>query len=112
MGYFQYDGSTKTDIEDRVLAHLQIVIGAKLRRSESFYFTWKEDVSLGSGRTTVWIHAGAGLKFKFHGSRQPAINPAWLTAFTMTANSATGLYVVPEPADDHVVRERESMLVG
>ncbi|RKT35770.1 hypothetical protein DEU34_0273 [Microbacterium sp. AG1240] len=99
MGYFIYDSSTKTEIDDRLLAHLQLVIGAKLRRSEYFFFTWKEDASVGAGRTTVWIHSGAGLRFKFHGSRQPAINHAWLKALTLTANSSAGLYAVREPAD-------------
>ncbi|MFG6474999.1 ATP-dependent DNA ligase [Microbacterium sp. P06] len=98
MGYFTYDNDTKTEIEDRLLAHLQVVIGTKLRRSESFYFTWKDEASLGSGRTTVWMHPGAGLKFKFAGSRQPEISRAWLTALAYAANLPTGLYAVREPS--------------
>ena len=97
MGTFTYDSNTKTEIEDRLLAHLQIVMGAKLRRSESFFFTWKDDVSLGSGRITVWIHPGVALKFKFHGSRQPAISQLWLQSLVQTANQPHGLYATPEP---------------
>lgn len=99
MGYFTYDSNTKTEIEDRLLAHLQIVIGTKLRRSEPFFFSWKEEVSVGSGRVTVWIHPGAGLKFKYHGSRQPLISQAWLHALAHTANQPQGLYAVREPAN-------------
>ncbi|ALJ20537.1 DUF7882 family protein [Microbacterium sp. No. 7] len=99
MGKFIYAGSTKVDVEDRALAHLQAVIGAKLRRGESFYFTWREDVSVGGGRTSVWLHQAVPLVYKFHGSRRPSLNPAWLDALTHTANSSGGLHVVPEPAE-------------
>lgn len=102
MGKFTYDGIVKVDFDDRLLAHLQTVIGAKLRRGESFHFTWKDDTSIGDGRTTVWIHPRVSLVYKFYGSRRPALNARWVEALMFNANSVTGLYVVPEPADiDH-----------
>ncbi|KEP75671.1 ATP-dependent DNA ligase [Microbacterium sp. SUBG005] len=97
MGKFIYDSSTKTEFEDRLLAHLQVVIMTKVRRGESFTFTWKDDVSTGGGRTTVFIHPHASLQFKYHGGRQPHLNPAWVNALTFNANSPRGLYVVREP---------------
>lgn len=97
MGKFIYEGGPKVEIEDRALTHLEIVMAAKLRRGEPFGFTWKEDLSVGGGRTTVWIHAGSSLVFKFVGSRQPAINRDWVDALASTANSPGGLYLVPEP---------------
>jgi hypothetical protein len=39
MGAFNYDSTLKVDFDDRVLAHIQIVIGAKLRRGESCYLS-------------------------------------------------------------------------
>ncbi|KAB1867357.1 ATP-dependent DNA ligase [Microbacterium algeriense] len=98
MGKFIYDGGPKTEIEDRTLTHLQLVMTAKLRRGEPFAFTWREDASIGSGRTTVWIHPGSNLVFSYHGSRQPTVNRAWIEALAYTANGPTGLYLVPEPA--------------
>lgn len=97
VGKFIYDGGVKVDIDDRVLAHVQIVIGSKLRRGEPFYFTWKDAVAIGNGRTTVWVHPRCSLVYKFYGSRKPQLNPAWLDALATTANSAGGLYLVPEP---------------
>lgn len=97
MGKFIYDGGPKTEIEDRALAHLQLVMTAKLRRSEPFAFTWKDDSSVGGGRTTVWVHAGSSLVSKYAGSRQPSINRAWVDALAYTSNAPTGLYLVPEP---------------
>ncbi|MFH8251859.1 ATP-dependent DNA ligase [Microbacterium sp. B2969] len=100
MGRFQYEDSVRVDFDDRVLAHLQTVMGMKLRRSESFYFTWRESVDLGGGRTSVWIHSRAGLVFKFHGSRMPRLNRTWLDALMQTANSPGGLQIIPEPAEN------------
>lgn len=97
MGKFIYDGNISTDFEDRLLAHLQAVITAKVRRQESFVFTWKDDLGTGGGRTSVYIHPGVSLVFKFHGSRAPQMSTGWLQASTYTANSPRGLYVVPEP---------------
>ena len=97
VGRFNYDGSVKVDFDDRVLAHLQVVITQKLRRGEPFPFTWRNEPSLGDGRTTVWLHPYASLVYKYSGSRQPSLNRAWLEALTQTANSTAGLYVVPEP---------------
>ena len=99
MGKFTYDGIVKVDFEDRLLAHLQLVIGAKMRRGESFHFTWKDDTSIGNGRTTVWVHPRCTLVYKYYGSRKPAINMAWIEALVYTANSPAGLYLVPEPAE-------------
>ena len=96
MGKFIYEGGLKVDIEDRALTHVQLVITAKLRRGEPFSFTWGDDVSIGGGRTTVWIHAGSNLVFKYHGSRAPKVNRAWIDALAFTANSPSGLYLVHE----------------
>jgi hypothetical protein len=107
MGKLTFDNAIKVDFEDRLLAHLQQVISSKLRRNESFLFTWKEDISIGGGRTAVWVHSHSGIVFKFHGGRLPALNPAWLLALNHTAAGPHGLYVVPEPDAHAVERLRE-----
>lgn len=99
MGKFTYDSNVRVDFEDRLLAHLQHVISTKLRRGESFMFTWKEDASTGEGRTSVWLHPAASMTFRFYGGRTPALSHSWLHALTHTANSPHGLYAVPEPGD-------------
>ena len=99
MGKFQYTQMTKVDIDDRVLIHLQHVMSTKLRRGEPFAFTWRDDASLGGGRTTVWVNSSSALVFKYYGSRQPALNHRWLEALMFAANSPNGLRAVPEPED-------------
>lgn len=98
MGTLSYDSSLKAEFEDRLLAHLQIVISAKLRRQEAFHFSWKDDASIGNGRTTIWIHPSVPLVYKFFGSKTPMINGAWIDGLMTAANSPGGLHIVPEPA--------------
>ncbi|TFD86107.1 MULTISPECIES: ATP-dependent DNA ligase [Cryobacterium] len=98
MGKFTYDSSITVDFDDRVLAHIQLVIGAKLRRGESFYFSWRDDPFVGGGRSTVWVHPGISLVYKYFGSKSPVLNRDWVEALSLSANSATGLQIVTEPA--------------
>ncbi|MEW1834769.1 ATP-dependent DNA ligase [Microbacterium sp. NPDC079995] len=100
MGRFSFNSHVRVDVEDRPLAHLQIVMGNKLRRGESFFFTWREDPSVGDGRRAVWIHPAADLDFKYFGSRAPHINRMWLEKLAQLANGTTGLYLVSEPPED------------
>jgi hypothetical protein len=107
VGRFIYEDIVRTEFEDRLLAHLQIVVGNKLRRSEPFFFTWRDELASGGGRNSVWVHAGAALVFTFHGSRNPRINRAWLDELMYSANSPGGLQVVPEPAEGDPARAPE-----
>lgn len=100
MGKLTYDSTLTADFDERTLAHLQLVIGAKLRRGEAFYFTWHDDVAVGDGRTTVWLHPTIPLAFKFFGARAASINRAWIDELMLTANSPGGLSIVPEPESD------------
>jgi hypothetical protein len=96
MGRLTYDGRLTVDFDDRVLAHLQLVIGAKLRRNEAFFFSWTDDADSG-GRSALWMHPTISVYFKFTGSRQPWINRSWLDELMLTANTPAGLQIVPEP---------------
>lgn len=97
MGTLAYDSMVIADFDDRLLAHLQLVIGAKLRRGESFYFSWRDNARVGDGRTTVWMHPAIPLVFKYFGGHMPSVNREWIDELTVSANSASGLQIVPEP---------------
>jgi hypothetical protein len=99
MGRFTYGSKITVDFDDRVLAHLQTVMAAKIRRGESFMFTWIDDDSTGDGRTTVWINPTSALAFKFFGKRSPRINREWIEALMTSANSVAGLHILPEPPE-------------
>ncbi|MFF2493964.1 ATP-dependent DNA ligase [Agromyces sp. NPDC058064] len=100
MGKLIYNSSTRElDIDDRTLAHLRIAILNKLRRSESFAMTWEHGVENGSGRTTLWLNESIPLQFVFSGNRPPTLNRLWIEQLLLTANSTSGLHLVPEPAE-------------
>jgi hypothetical protein len=84
-------------IDDRILSHLQIVIVAKLRRGESFAFTWQREPEDSGSQHVVWIHPAIFLEFVFTEDGRPPLNRAWIDALMAKANSTTGLALVPEP---------------
>lgn len=98
MGRLIYNSTTQVSIDDRILAHLQIVIGAKLRRGESFYFSWK-DPDRPIEHETLWLTPNTSLHYKYHESRLPTINRAWVVALAATSNAGGGLHLVAEPPD-------------
>ncbi len=98
MGHLLYGSPPeKVEIDDRALAHVKVVILAKLRRNETFAFSFEHDISIGGGRSTIWLHPAIPLQFTFVGSRQPMLNRSWLDALMITANSVDGLRLMAEP---------------
>ena len=97
MSTLTYDSKLTTTIDDRILAHLQIVIWAKLRRDEQFPFTWVNPASNGYGRNSVWISRSISLSFQYFGGKMPGINPKWIEVLMKSANSVGGLQSLPEP---------------
>jgi len=95
VGTLQYDGIL-IEFDDRLLAHLQIVIVQKIRRGESFLMSWRDSSETGSGRSAIWIHPTQNLYFKFYGSRPSAINLEWVEELMNSANSPRGLLVMAE----------------
>ena len=98
MGSLFY-GSPGKEIafDDRALAHLQIVITAKLRRRESFVFSWSNTLREGSGRGAIWLDPSSTLYFHYSGSRQPLINREWLAVLAKSSNTPAGLQFTEEP---------------
>lgn len=103
MGTLYYgDARIPIPIDDRALSHLRFVILTKLRRGESFGFSWTKSVAEGSGRSTVWIHPAVPLHFEFDGSRSASLNRHWLEALTQQAATSGGLMLVDEPRAETV----------
>jgi len=98
VGTIAYDGML-IKFDDRLLAHLQIVIMQQFRRRESFAMSWLDALSVGDGRSSIWLHPEGDVYFKFEGSRTPAINQEWLDRLTASARSSQGLIVVAETGE-------------
>ena len=100
MGKFIYGTpSISVDFDDRLLAHLKAVILSKVRRGESFTFSWEYSVATGSGHSSIWIHPTIPLQFDFLGGREPRLNRAWVEELVRLSNSPAGLRPVPEPPE-------------
>jgi hypothetical protein len=98
MGTLLYGNSgIVVSFDDRALMHLQIVITAKLRRGESFIFSWSDAIDVGSGRSSIWIDPSSTLYYRYFGSRIPVINREWIEALMASANSGSGLLFTAEP---------------
>lgn len=97
MGTLTYDSKLVASFDDRVLAHLQVVVWAKLRRGEQFSFTWVDSERSRQGRTSIWISPAISLVFDYYGSKVPTLNPLWVDALSKSANSPGGLQIVAEP---------------
>lgn len=97
MGRLVYAEDTSVEIEDRALAHLQVVIVAKLRRQELCLFTWDRGIEAGSGRSSIWLSPSTPLQFRFWGSKKPQLNRQWIDALMIAANSTDGVRLTAEP---------------
>ena len=100
MGKFIYGTpSIAVDFDDRVLAHLKVVILSKVRRGEAFAFSWEYNAAAGRGHSSIWIHPTIPLQFDFAGSKEPRLNRAWVEELVRLSNTPAGLRVTAEPSD-------------
>lgn len=88
-----YNGRMSLPLDDRILAHVQVVVVSKLRRRESFSLTLTMDGS----EVVSWIGPATPLEFVYSGNRRPLLNRAWLEQLAESASSNGGLVIVPEP---------------
>ena len=96
MGQFVYDDGRPIDVDDRTLAHLQVVIIDKLRRGESF------SLSLSDGKqlAMMWLSPFTPLQFVYQGSRSARLNRAWIEELATHAGVSGVLNLSPEPPPD------------
>lgn len=95
MGTLHYDG-TAFEFNDRVLAHLQIVVNMKLRRRETFFLSWKARVGSGGGRHAIWVDNGIPIHFEYSGGRLPIIDKGWVDRISLGSNSTGGVFIDTE----------------
>lgn len=100
MGTLVYDSVVPPiEIEDRALAHLKVVVIAKLRRGESFAVSWAHPPGKEGGRSTIWLHPGIPLRFIFEEPEQPELNQRWLATMAESANALGGITLTAEEVE-------------
>lgn len=97
MGQLHYGSPPESfDLDDRALAHVELVVIAKLRRNESFALTLDR---ADGGRESMWVSPAATLRFSLT-DPPTEINREWLDQLMDSANTTAGLRVTPEPTRD------------
>jgi hypothetical protein len=94
MGTLYY-GSARTpvQVDDRILAHLKVLAGSKLRRNEPFLLSWQESAEGGHGRSSIWMHPNVDLIYRFDGNRPPELDNELLDQMSSEALSPTGVHI-------------------
>lgn len=95
MGRLHY-GDHAFDMDDRLLAHLQLIIGVKLRRGENFFMSWKGASHSGDTRHAVWIDNGVPVYCEYEGGHEPKLNLAWAEKLADLASKGGGLIIQAE----------------
>ena len=98
MGTLTYD-EFAVDFDDRVLAHLQVVIVKRFREHRSVLLSWLDSQQTGNGRSSMWMTPHSPAHFRFAGSRSPALDRDWVELLTRNADSGAGLVVVDEQGE-------------
>lgn len=88
MGRLICPPGLSVDIEDRLLAHLRVVMMNKLRRGESFML---QVPAGGAGYNSIWISPSMAIALQFYGGRQPALDRELLDDMMRAANGPDGL---------------------
>ena len=95
MGQLMYGTPADSfELDDRTLAHVEIVSLAKLRRNESFALVLP---GAGTSRTTLWVSPVSTLQFRLDNGAQE-IDREWLDQLIDGANSAAGIQLGLKPA--------------
>ena len=78
-------------IDDRILAHVKAVVTSKMRRGEGFLISWTDSAEVGHGRSSVWVHPGCDLHYKFDGGKPPKLDPVLLEEMNIESIQARGI---------------------
>ncbi|KQV04983.1 DUF7882 family protein [Leifsonia sp. Root112D2] len=101
MGVLHYSATgIEVEFDDRVLAHLQLAMGAKLRRGESFFLNWRDTVQVGDGRSSIWVEPSIPLAFSYTTTDKQEINRGWLAILVNSAEGQHGMQLTDEPEPD------------
>ncbi|MCI2956797.1 hypothetical protein MN032_03740 [Agromyces atrinae] len=101
LGRLLYGGGDRyLPLDDRLLAHLQVVFGSKLRRQESFMLSVVDSSKGVPQRRALWFESAIPLEFEFDSDEHHALNKEWLEELALAAASSHGVVVeqVPEPS--------------
>ncbi len=97
MGRLVYGArGVRIEMDDLLLAHLQVLTIAKLRRSEPFVLSWVETIDGVDGSRSIWLTQDVELLWEYEGIRPTKLDPQQLETMATQAASNGGLNVGDE----------------
>ena len=98
MGILKYSrDAVAVYLDDRTLAHLHIVMAAKLREGSSFVVTGLASLAR-NARDAVVIEPRTPLQITYTERGDVSLNPRWLEAIRAASAKSLGIVLVSEPA--------------
>ena len=109
MGTLIYgDAGIRIDVADTLLAYVQIVASRKLGMHQGFFLAWKDGLSVGGGRSSVWMSSSVPMVFSYERAVAIRVDPVRVRRMVEDADSAAGLlldgYLGIEEAPHSTVR--------
>jgi hypothetical protein len=97
MGRLTYGArGVRIDMDDLLLAHLQVLTISKLRRAESFSLSWTEQIDGADYSRSIWLHEHVELVWEYEGIRPTKLDPRQLETMATQSASNGGLNVGDE----------------
>lgn len=100
MGKLTY-GAIQREIEmdDKLLAHIEMIVLSRLRRNNAFALRWIEKIEVGDGRRTIWISPSSDLYFEYDKHEQPELDRVLLDKLAAAADSNLGVNLRTDASD-------------
>ncbi|HEY4226144.1 MAG TPA: ATP-dependent DNA ligase [Pseudolysinimonas sp.] len=97
MGRLIYGArGVRIEMDDLLLAHLQMLTIAKLRRGEPFLLSWVETIDGVDRSSSIWMTQNVDLLWEYEGLRPTKLDPQQLETMATQAASNGGLNVGEE----------------
>jgi hypothetical protein len=97
MGRLIYGArGVRIEMEDLLLAHLQVLAISKLRRGESFSMSWSEQIDGIDCSRSIWLNPQVELVWEYTSVRPSKLDPRRLESMATQAASNGGLNIGDE----------------
>jgi hypothetical protein len=64
-----------------------------MRRGEGFLISWTDSISIGDGRSSVWLNSESDLHYKFDGAQQIKLDPGLLEQMNVESIQPRGIEI-------------------
>lgn len=92
MGKLTYGAIQRQIVmDDRLLAHLEVVVIARLRRNNALTLRWVEKPEAGDGRRSIWLHPNSDLYFEYDDADHGELDRELLDRLVRAADSNAGI---------------------